>query len=180
MLDVCLVALAKHGNLLLNEPQVDQFLQSWYRINKYSNEIFIYIHQSSHYGNTPPGKIEQKKVLQAKQASKKAKSIDDFTTAKITRIADLRDEWLIQRNKITFALKAKIKKIKVAKNKKRAKVKANQDKNCKTSQIHSMKRFALDNNQIGSFKNVLSNLLIGPSSNSIQLPTPIQPTMATE
>ena len=113
--------------------------------------------------------------------SKKAKGIDDPTTAKIARIADLKDQWLIKRNKITPpALKAKMKKIKAAKDKKRAKVKANQDKNCEARQINSTRRFALGNSQIESFKDVLSDPLVGPSSNPIQPPTPIRPTMATE
>ena len=106
--------------------------------------------------------------------------MNDPTTAKITRIADLRDQWLIKRNKITPALKAKMKKMKAAEDKERAKVKTKQDKNRETSQINSMRRLALGNSQIGSFKDVLSDPLVGPSSDSIQPPTPIQPTMATE
>lgn len=74
--------------------------------------------------------------------------MDDPTTAKIARIADLRDQWLIKRNKITPALKAKMKKIKATKDKKRAKIKANQNKNRETSQINSMRRLALGNSQI--------------------------------
>ena len=72
-------------------------------------------------------------MLQAEQILKKAKGIDNLTTIKITRFADLRDQWLIKRNKITPALKARMKKMKAAEGKKRAKVKAKQDKNCKTS-----------------------------------------------
>ena len=106
--------------------------------------------------------------------------MDDPTTAKISRIADLRDQWLIKRNKITPALKAKMKKMKAVEDKEKAKVKAKQDKNRETSQINRMRRLGLGNSQIGPFKDVLSDPLVGPSSDPIQPPTPIRPTMATE
>lgn len=60
-----------------------------------------------------------------------------------------------------------MKKIKTAKNIKKAKIKAKQDKNRKTSPINNMKKLALSNSQIRSFENVLSNLLVGPNSNLI-------------
>lgn len=50
------------------------------------------------------------------------------------------------------------------------KKKVKQKKNFKKSQINSIKKPDLDNNQIKSFKNVLSNLLTDPNSNFIQFP----------
>lgn len=70
--------------------------------------------------------------------------------------------------------------MKAIKNKEKAKIKTKQDKNCKTSQINSIKRLVLGNSQIISFKDVLSNSLVGLSSDAIQSPTPIQPMIATE
>lgn len=185
MPDACLLALAKHSGLLLNEAQIDQFLQPWYGVNEYSNEILAAcIRQSSSHGDTPPTKTERKEALRAARVSKKAKGMDDPIIAKVTRITDLRDQWLIKRKKITPNLKAKMKKMKAAEDKEKAKTKAKQDKKRETSQIHSMRRLALGNSQIGSFKDVLSDPPIAgtdlPSSNPIQLPTPIRPTMAIE
>ena len=40
MPEACLLALAKHGESLLSETQVHEFLQPWYGVNEYSNEIF--------------------------------------------------------------------------------------------------------------------------------------------
>ena len=85
--------------------------------------------------------------------------MDDPLIVQITRITDLRDQWLINRNKITPALKAKMKKIKAME----AKEKAKQDKNHEKSEINSIRRLALGNSQLGSFKNILSD------------PTDIQP-----
>lgn len=79
--------------------------------------------------------------------------MDDPEKAKSARITDLRDQWLIRRNKITPALKAKLKKMKAAE----AKEKAKQDKNQEKSQLNSIRRLALSNSQIGSFKDILSD-----------------------
>lgn len=59
------------------------------------------------------------------QVSKKTKDINDSKKAKFAWIINLRDQWLIRWNKITPALKAKLKKIKAIKTKEKAK----QDKN---------------------------------------------------
>ena len=69
------------------------------------------------YGDTLLVQIEQKEALETKQASKEYKNIGDFTIAKITPIADFRDQWLVKRNETIPALKAKTKKRKSKVNK---------------------------------------------------------------
>lgn len=59
--------------------------------------------------------------------------------------------------------------MKTVEDKKKAKVKVKQDKNCKTSKIKSMKRLTLGNIQIRSFKNVLSDNLVDSSTISFNI-----------
>ena len=96
------------------------------------------------------------------------------------QIADLGDQWLIKRNKTTPISSVKRKKIKAKVKKEKAKVNSRDDKNYKRKQINSRERLALGNSQIGSFKDVLSNLLVCPSSNPISPLTYIPPTIANE
>lgn len=153
MPESCLLALAKYGESLLSATQVHEFLEPWYGVNKYSSEIFECLHQASSQYDVPSTKAERNVALQAARASKKAKGMDDPEKAKAVRITDLRDQWLIRRNKITPALKAKMKKMKAAE----AKEKAKQDKNEEKSQLNSIRRLALSNSQIGTFRDVLSD-----------------------
>ncbi len=124
---------------------MDQFFQLLYILNKYFNKIFVFIRQSSFYGDSLSRKIEQKEAKWAEWEFKKAKGNDNHTTPKITRIAQLRDQWLIKKNITTPALKAKMKKMKTVEDKQKAKVKVKQDENCKTSKIKSMKSLTLGN-----------------------------------
>ena len=58
MPDACLLALAKHGDTFQDESQVHQFLQPWYGIDKYANEIFACLRQSSPQGDPIPTKAD--------------------------------------------------------------------------------------------------------------------------
>lgn len=58
--------------------------------------------------------------------------------------------------------------MKAEEDKKKIRIKAKQAKNCKTSQINSMKRFALGNSQIRSLKDVPSDFLVSPSRDLIE------------
>ncbi len=72
-------------------------------------------------------------MVHIEKASKKTKRMNNLTIAKMTLIADLREQWLIKCHKNTLALKTKIKKLKAAKDNKKAKIKVKQDKNCEIS-----------------------------------------------
>ncbi len=101
----------------------------------------------------------------------KGQSMDDPTIIKTTHMEDLRDQWLINRNKTTPTCNAKIKKMKVERDKKKAKVQPKHNQKCETSQINNTKTLAFGNSQIESFKHGLSNSLIRLSSDPIQLLT---------
>lgn len=60
------------------------------------------------------------------------------------------------------------------------KKKARQKKNREKSQINSIKKLALGNNQIGTFKGVFSDLPVDLSSNFIQPPTLTHRSEATQ
>lgn len=70
MFDTCLLALAKDKKLLKDQSLLVQFLERWYRIAKYTKEIFICMLKNSFYLKYPglPLKAKKKAVFKAAQA----------------------------------------------------------------------------------------------------------------
>lgn len=105
--------------------------------------------------------------------------MDDPAIAKAARITVLRDQWLISKNKITPALKARMKKVKEAEKKEKAKDEKKREKS--KSQLNEVRRLALSNLQIDSFKEVLSDPSTGLASDiSEQLPSVHQTSAITK
>ena len=51
MSDQCFACLAKEGKSLDEKAKLDDFLQPWPNLEKFADEIFIYIQQSSSHGD---------------------------------------------------------------------------------------------------------------------------------
>lgn len=109
--DACLAELAKMGEDLDSEVKVQEFLSSWHGTGIYFTEIFECIRcTSSHGGKLASTWLERKEALRSAQVSKKAKYLDDPVVAKAARITGMRDQWLLQHNKMNPDLKARLKK----------------------------------------------------------------------
>lgn len=78
--------------------------------------------------------------------------MDNPKVAKVARITELRDQWLLKNNKMNLDLKARLKKTKVAKQKKQAKLDKTCQKTQEKAQINDIRRLAIGNRQIGTFK----------------------------
>lgn len=158
MTDSCLVALAKGADDLQDETKLREFLQRWPQLSKYTSGILKCLHQSSHkiatHGETVSTKAMRKEALRSAWASKKTKYMDDPKVAKAAEIEALRDQWLLKHNKITPALKARLKKAKAAEQKQQA---AKKHKKATEKGSTDVRRLALSNRRIGAFKEVLSD-----------------------
>lgn len=111
MPNCCLVALAKSEGLL-NLTELIKFLELWHDISKQAQEIFQYL-QKNYLPPIPEtpipnllSKAEQKAALQALQAFKQLKNMDDLLITKEAQIVALRNQWLIARGKANAETKA--------------------------------------------------------------------------
>lgn len=186
MSDACLVALAKAADGLLDcvdGSKVKEFLQPWYGLDNYAEDLFLVLSQSS-----SPTRAARKDALKAARVSKKAKGLDHPEVAMEARITALRDQWLIKQNKFTPALKARLKKAEKAEKKEKAKMDKNREKAREHAQITDIRRLALANRRLenGTFQDHLSDPSETPHSpTSTALPssdllTPVRPTAATQ
>lgn len=107
--------------------------------------------------------------------------MDDPIVAEASRITALRDQWLIQNNKTNPDLQARLKKAKAAEKKVQAKLDKNRQKAQELAHIHDIRRLAIGNRQISSFRDNLSDPAPIPSSDPPDLSslTPINQTPAT-
>lgn len=80
----------------------------WPDLAEFSDEIFECFCQSSSFGDSQnlPTKAQKKEILKATYESKKIKYMDDSIIVEASQITTLRDQWLIQNNKINPDLKA--------------------------------------------------------------------------
>lgn len=184
MSDACLVTLVKAANGLVDcvdGSKVKEFLQPWYGLDNYAEDLFLLLSQS-------PTKAARKEALKAARALKKAKGLDDPVVAMEARITALQDQWLIKQNKVTPALKARLKKAEKAEKVEKARLEKNREKAREHAQKNDVRRLALANRQveIGIFQDHLSDpfetphsptATVLPSSDSL---TPIRPSAATQ
>ena len=117
MLDACLIALAKLGEIF-DLDQLIEFLKPWYGVAKYADDIFLCLQKKSASAlglDLPPSEIpskaQRKATLKALRNSKKLKYMDDPLVAEEARITALRDQWLVAWGKVTPATKAQMKKV---------------------------------------------------------------------
>lgn len=172
MSDQCLLALAKEGEKLDERAKLQEFLRPWPDLEKYVDELFTCLCQSSSHGdsNTIPSKAQRREILKAARASKKIKFMDDPAIAEAAHITTMRDQWLISNNKTNPDLKARLKMAKEAERKQQAKLDKNRQKAQEQAQINDIRRLAIGNRQlIGAHKDVLSDPVPIPSSD---LPNP--------
>ena len=187
MSDECLVGLAKAADSLIDSidgSKIKEFLKPWYGLDKYAEELFICLCQSSITGEgLGPTRAARKDVLKLARASKKAKGLDDPVVAKKARITALRDQWLIKQNKSTPALKARLKKAEAAEKKEKARLDKNREKAQEQAQVNDIRKLALTNRQvkIGAFQDILSDPPQAPSAlPHSDPPIPVIPTAATQ
>lgn len=94
MSDCYLIALIKSEGLL-NITELIEFLEPWHGVSKYVQEIFHCLEKNRSPPNPEvsvsnlPSKIARKAALQALQASKKLKLMDDSLIAKEAQIVAL-------------------------------------------------------------------------------------------
>lgn len=118
----------------------------------------------SPHGHEPFIKAQRKEILKAARASKKAKFMDDLIIAEAARIRALRDQWLLNNNKMNPNLKARLEKAKVAEQRHQAQLDKARKKAQEKAQINDIRKLAIGNRQICAFKDILSDLVSIPSS----------------
>lgn len=129
-----------------------------------------------------PTKAKRKAILKAARTSKKLKFMDDPLIAEQVQAVELRDKWLVERGRAPPETKARMKKAADAEKKlanKQAKAQENA-KNKTKAQVLDLMRLATANRraeEIGSFKNILSDPVDGNESLDNITPTPTLPAI---
>ena len=111
MPDCCLASLAKVRETLKLKDLVE-FFEPWHAVDKHANDIFQCLEINRPPLDTDieplfqlPSLAERKNALQTIQTSKKLKDMDDLVIAKDIQITDLRDQWLVTREKTPSEIK---------------------------------------------------------------------------
>lgn len=168
MSDLCLVDLAKRGEEFDDKAKLSAFLSQWLDLDaKCVDEIFACLCRSSSHGNPEslPTRAKRKAVLKAARISKKLKGMDDPVLAEASRITALRDQWMINNNKMNPALKARMKKAKEVEQKQQAQLDKTRQKAQEKAHFNDIRRLAIGNRQsIGAFKDIFSDPASVPSS----------------
>lgn len=92
MSDVCLISLTKNTKDLKDKTNLRKFIQPWPGVDKFTDNIFACIHQSTSHGTSVPTKIAKKETLKAAHLLKKTKFIDDEMMATAAKIQALQDQ----------------------------------------------------------------------------------------
>lgn len=207
MPDACLLALAKNALTLTNIDILNKFLDPWYGVSKFSDEILTCIQQTvpgpellpgAHLGSSVPSRPERRAMLQAARASKKLQYLDDPVKAAASRLINRRDAWQMQRGKPTPATKLRIKKAADQAKREKKNEQKRLEKAKEKAQANDIRRLAISNAnrqaEIGSYQAILSDPttedqeptnLTNPRSNKLDkasnlpLATPIAQTPAT-
>lgn len=101
--------------------------------------------------------------------------------AEASCITALRDQWMMNNNKMNLDLKARLKKAKIAEQKQQAKLDKTRQKAQEQAHKNDIRRLAIGNRAIGAFKDILSDPVSIPSSPPLAASAfvPINQTPAT-
>lgn len=147
MSDQRLFQLVKKGEELDEKAKLLTFLTLWPDLAEFCDEIFKCFYQSSSFDDSQNllTKIKKKEIFKAACESKKVKYIDDPIVAETSQITALRDQQIIQNNKINPDLKAQMKKAKVVETKRQAKLDKTWQKVQEQAHLNDIKRLAIGN-----------------------------------
>lgn len=105
---LCLLELVKRGEEFDEKSKLVTFLLQWPNLNEFLDEIFACLCRSSFHGNSESlfTKVKRKEILKTACVSKKLTNMDDSKHVKASRITALKDQWMINNNKMNLNLKA--------------------------------------------------------------------------